>query len=354
MNFLKTKLLPMILIAFTAFVVSGCDSSAGNGTSNGTDPADPIVPSPNVEKILVFAGEGGLRAPMDNNIYLEAVAEFSDGTEPMDISKSATWTSDNADVTVTDGVAYSSVSGTATITAEYEGYTDTQKIQFTDATFSYLELQESYAGPEGTGKVITGSTQELEIVYVNYDPVSPGAYYPTLWAVYDDGSKVYANTERGALWQSSDQTVAQVNSAKGSFVFGRSLGSAVISASYKGETVSFNVDVTKTRDSDLLELAFADGELGWGCTEPHITTLPEIKVRRSHLVQACGNFIDHNTGLTQWIDVNANVLWKSSEPTVARVRQTINSKVQGLSVGDAIITIGFDGVTADLSVTVVD
>lgn len=349
MNFIKTKFLPSIIAIFTVFAMSGCDSSAGNKTDNG---GEPIVPSPNIKSIVILPDEGGLISPMGTNINLVVLALAKDDSAPQDITKTAKWESDNPEVTVTEGVVSSAVPGVATITASYAGYQGTRKVKFTDATFTHLEIQEGWVG-DGEGKVITNTTQEIEIVYVDYDPVSAGAYYPTLWAVYDDGFKDYVSDKRGAVWQSSDQAKAQVNTTKGSFVFGRANGTGIdITAKYKGAEVGFKVDVVGTRDSDLLELAFVDGETSWGCDNPKITTL-SIPEESSHQVQACGKFIDHNTNTEKWIDVNANVIWKSSAPGIARVRQTINSKVQGLSAGAAVITIGFDGLRGELQVQVV-
>ena len=255
--------------------------------------------------------------------------------------------------------------GQGTIFATY-GTVKSNPVNFTitkEKVFDHLEIQEGY-NASGSGKVITGKTVEIPIVDdVNYNPVSEGAYYPTAWVVYNDGSKDYVNTS--TAWWSADQVRAYVNSVKGSFVFGRGVGNGIeIRATYRGKEVpggeasaSFYVNVYEPVNRTLEAVDIKNTkDNGWGCSEfnPDSNTKLSLKVGDDgKYLQACGKFFDEKTGKYVWEDINDNVAWTSSNPGVARV-QNVTGEVQAKSVGNATITVQLSGKTGDIEVEVVD
>ena len=230
-------------------------------------------------------------------------------------------------------------------------------ITFTDPKFDHLEIQEGYRA-DGNGKVITGTNVGIQIVDdVNYDPVSEGAYYPTAWAVYDDGTKVYVNTE--TFWWSEDQIRAYVNSIRGSFVFGRGIGNDIaIKTTWRdGEAQEeFTVNVTTPINKNLLQLGIKNTSSihGWGCDQNDSVynkdSTFKVGDNNKHLM-ACGKFHYDANGTEVWEDVNNNVAWFSSDRNVAFVR-TINGKLHLVAEGNAIISIQLAGEQADMNVTV--
>ena len=211
-----------------------------------------------------------------------------------------------------------------------------------DPNLSHLEIQEGNdTGCNGT--IISDTTQTLVLVEeINYDPVSPGAYHPTVCAVWKDGSKTYVNDE--AAWRSSQPWPAFVFSPKGSYVFGRDLTQgdpAIITAFYDKMTVSFQVNVELGADDPVLESI----ELRAG----PVTTVTELDITEgeSQKVTAWGKFKGSRTKT----NINEHVYYESADPRIAK--SLLNSGlIRGLSEGSTTITVGWQGKTTELNVSV--
>jgi len=278
-----------------------------------------------------------------------------------DISHDVVWQSDNPKVVVSFNEQTGTMAATATgaetaqITATFKNVTEAVNLEFVEAKPSHLEIQESYQS-DGNGKVITGARIGIPIVDdVNYDPVSLGAYYPTSWVVYDNGMKVYVNTE--TFWWSADQIRAYVNTIRGSFVFGRGVGSNIeISSTWRdGEMrASFNVDVSTAPGRELVEIGIKNtADNGWGCGNFDPTQNKQIDTNvgdRGKYLMACGKF-HYDDGTDKWEDINNNVLWTSSDRNIAFVR-TINGKLISASKGSAEISANLAGKEGKILVVV--
>jgi hypothetical protein len=257
-------------------------------------------------------------------------------------------------------VATANESISATIEVLHDSGTKASKaVTFEAKVPDRIEIQEGYCS-DGNCAVITGKTIEIPIVdNVNYDPVSEGAYYPTAWLVYSDGSKAYINTQEGIRWWSADQVRAYVNTIKGSFVFGRGAGNGIeISVSYRGEhRVSFFVNVKEDQTTKTLkEIGIVNTkDLGWGCSQDDAHYGHKLEVEQGDsgkYLQACGKF-QYSTGVFKWEDINNNVAWFSSDLDVARVR-TNTGELHAFSTGNAVISAQLAEIKGAIDVTVTE
>jgi hypothetical protein len=210
--------------------------------------------------------------------------------------------------------------------------------------------------------VITNQHISIPIVdEVNYNPVSEGAYYPTAWAVYSDGSKRYVNRE--VSWWSADMVRAYVNSILGSFVFGRGVGENIeIRATYRSKEVpggkaeaSFYVDVTEPVNRTLLKIGIKNTkDNGWGCDNYDPKFNQELRLKKGDngkYLMACGLFYDEESGKDVWKDINNNVAWFSSNEDIARVRTTTGELITK-KAGEATISAQLAGKEGSITVIV--
>jgi hypothetical protein len=291
--------------------------------------------------------DGPHTSPLGTNINLEAIAILSND-KPLLVTSDAIWSSDNPEVIVSNGVVYSpKAEQSAVITAKFEGLSASYKVTFTEATPVGLEIQESYCA-DGNCPVVNDKTVDIYMVDdVNYNPVSPEAYYPTAWLVYSDGSKRYVNTE--AFWWSDNQDAAYVNFLKGSFIFGRDLAQGVkITARYAGFSANFFVNVKAKEDAPVLESI----ELRYGSGNG-----PDITDKTVNLAQGDKFWIEawghwDNGEVT---NINSKVFYNSSDISKVWIFDPINSYVHARrdATGDAVITATWQGKTASTTVHVI-
>ena len=316
---------------------------------------------------LTFAnGQTNVSVPIGTTGTLKATATLSDG-EKVNATPYVTFNVNPVGIVEpgTHGFVKAVKVGTASIVASYGNIkSNPVSVTVTGVQFDHLEIQEGYT-EGGNGKVITGQTIGLQIVdNVNYDPVSPGAYYPTAWAVYSDGSKRYVNTE--VSWWSADMTRVYVNSVQGSFVFGRGItdGPVEVRATYRGDEVpggstsaSFYVTVTSPINNSVIQLGIKNTKAnGWGCSDFGDYANSELVLNVGEdgkFLQACGLYLNESTGEEEWKDLNDNVAWFSSDPDVARV-QNLTGELQAKAEGHATVTIQFEQKEASILVNVVE
>ena len=293
-------------------------------------------------------------AALGITIKLTAIAGY-DNEDSIDVTEQATWSSSNPNINVLNGKVTASKVGDANITVTFDNNSSSvHSVRFTDATFTKLEIQDNYC-EGGNCPVITGKTVEIELVddvsYPNDEPdgLSPNAYYPTVWAVYSDGSKEYINDKVQTIWWSEDQNAAYVNYIKGSFIFGKDINPKVeIKATYRGKSAVFYVNVVAQTGKTLDEIVIKNG---WDETLPDITEATVTVGEETPLV-AYGWFTtaDGNRTLEY---INANVIWKSSDLQVAFINGASSSYVKGVSKGIADITALWQGKYAIVKMTVV-
>ena len=310
------------------------------------------------EKLSMLIGDEGK--------YLMACGKFrySDGTIKWeDINNNVAWFSSDSDVArvqTSTGELKALGGGNAVITAQLAEIKGAIDVEVVDKTPDHIEIQEGYC-EDGKCPVITGTTVRIPIVDdVEYDPVSLGAYYPTAWLVFTDGTKQYINTTSGIRWWSADQIRAYVNTLRGSFVFGRGIGNGIeISVSYRGEyKTSFFVDVYEdTSEKTLRKIGIKNvKDLGWGCTQNDADYGTKLTVKASLMprqyLQACGQF-EYANGTIKWEDINNNVAWLSSDRDIAYVRTT-TGKLKAIKSGNAVISAQLAEIKGQIDVDVVE
>ena len=309
-----------------------------------------------LESVQVF---GNNVSPLGRTIQLEAIATFDVGISA-DVTNDAVWTSTDPAVTVINGEVNSSTKGASDITATFEDANTppvsitsaVHVVDFIDAEIDHLEILKN-GSSACTGEAINGIKQTLELVdKVSYptdpDGLSPNAFYPLVCAVYTDGIKVYVNQD--AIWWSDDQQVAQVNSLKGSFVFGTDIGTDVtISAKYAGLEASFPVDVV-AKSGKTLDSIFITNSWNGGVNP--ITALT-IEVEDETPLVAYGNYTysDGSTGVEY---INANVSWQSADLSTVWIWDVMNSYIRGIQVSGSpvAVTATWQGKSASVNVTV--
>jgi hypothetical protein len=248
--------------------------------------------------------------------------------------------------------------GDAVITAQLAEIKGSFDVTVADKRPDHIEIQGYYPADSSITKVINGKTVDIPIVDdVNYDPVSPGAYYPKAYLVFTDGSRQYINSTSGIRWWSSDQMKAFVDTTRGSFVFGRGVGNGrEISVSYRGEhRTSFFVNVYEdTTQKTLKKIGIKNTkDLGWGCSQDdsdYGTGLIVKKGDDGKYLMACGQF-EYTNGTIKWEDINDNVIWASSNSDVARMRTTTGELI-AKEVGSTEISAQLAGIVGKIKVTV--
>jgi hypothetical protein len=136
-------------------------------------------------------------------------------------------------------------------------------------------------------------------------------------------------------WSSSDESVATISNAAGSKGFAQSVGGGTteITATYAGTSASTTLNVT------IATLVSID-----------VTPVdPFVPAGYSLRIQAVGNYDDGSSR-----DLNAEVLWSSSNTSVATISNSLGSEgiVTGRAVGGATLSATFPGVSGTTFLTV--
>ena len=355
MILLRVKTVTLVFLSFITIVLTACGTdgnsalgATGEGNIDNIAPVSiPIVDPDSISRGKPFKLDGSQSYDEDGKIVsYKWVRDF--GKFPFFIADTSV-----VDVDTKKSLLYPPGTHTfglwVTDNEDSADYYTTDLTVFSvldpDPNLDYLEIQEGN-DTSCSGKIISNTTQTITLVEnVRYDPLSPNAYHPTLCAVWKDGSKTYVNDK--AAWSSSQPWPAFVFSPKGSYVFGRDLtlsDPAIITAFYEKTTVSFKVNVELGADDDVLESI----ELRTQCTQVGeiVTELEMIEGGKEQLI-ACGKFI----GSPIMKNINSNVYYESDNPEIAR-SFVINGIIRGISAGSTTITVGWQGKTTTVDVTV--
>jgi trimeric autotransporter adhesin len=242
-----------------------------------------------------------------------ATGIFSDGTR-QDLTAQVAWTSAPQDVATisADGVASPVAPGTATISAGRDGVVVSTTLVVTNATLDALVVDPPLAS------------------------IAAGTAYPfTATGVYSDGST--ADLTALATWSSSDDSVATISNAAGSYgvADGVAPGSAVVTATFEDRSEAAELTVT---GAYLVAIAVTPS----GASAPAGGTEP---------LTATGTFSD---GSTQ--DLTAGAGWTSSDPAIAAVSNAPGQEgvVTAVVPGTVTITAAHQGVSGTTSFTVTD
>ncbi|ARN74378.1 Ig-like domain-containing protein [Oceanicoccus sagamiensis] len=249
--------------------------------------------------------------PLGTKTQLEAVAYFTDGTS-IGITSSASWSSSNPDIlSVTSsassrGEVLARGLGTAAISVNYQGFSDSANGTVTDAVLNSISLS----------PLNTSTAKGVDVQYT-----AIGLYS-------DDTSEPLTNL---ADWQSSDTSVATVaSSGKASTL---KVGSTTITASYSGVSAQTSLNVTAAVVESLQVTPAA-------LTEPAGT---------SGQLTATAYYSDSSSE-----NVTQQAAWASSNTEVVSVITTGDNAgfTQLLTPGNATITASFNGVTDVVEIVV--
>ncbi|MGF9906187.1 Ig-like domain-containing protein [Brevibacillus porteri] len=369
-----------------ATVVNGAIKglNSGTGTVTAKFGSQTTTISVNVEiahRLEPSKNQVSLLLNGEETIKLKAI--FPDGSVTEDVSDKAEWSSDNTAVAdALKGTIKAYGAGTATITAKYGTKTatikvdvdTTQKLELNKQNIFMnvgkeedIELKATYANGGGStvvndkaewssdreevayysnGKIHAVKSGEAVItakygnksVQVRVDVEVPRSLYinPAFLTMKSGDKKdviVNASFANGTSedvtskveWSSDN---ADVVFASGKTVSAYKAGTANVTAKYGGKTATLVVDV------DVPQNLSAD------------TTTVAIPVGGAKQVKVTASYPD---GSTPAEDVTQKVVWSSSAPNVASVRQGL---ITGVSTGAATVTATYGTRTVNISVSV--
>ncbi|WP_405158338.1 Ig domain-containing protein [Paenibacillus sp. FSL H8-0283] len=249
-----------------------------------------------LSKIVVSKNEMSLEVGDSGSVTVTGV--YSDNTSA-NVTISTTWSSEDTSIaTVYNGAITAKKEGKATITAAYQGQSQTVQVKVTKKVKALSKNVQSL-------DLRTGDTKEI-----------------ILTATYSDNE---TNNEAAstAEWSTSDEKVATVVNGK---VTGQSAGTAVITAKVGSQsvTVDVNVEVVKRVDVDKQQV--------------------NLLLNKSESVKVTATYPDGTTK-----DVTDLAEWTSSNEKVADV---LKGEITGYSAGSAKITAkyGTKSVSVDVDV----
>jgi uncharacterized protein YjdB len=224
-------------------------------------------------------------------------ATYADGSQPQDVTSKATWSSDNATAAyASKGIITAYKVGTAKITASYGG----KSVVVTVSVDEPLKL--------------TTSSKEM---YLEVDEDDQADAI----AVYGEDHEVAITDD--ATWSSSDEAIVKV---KNGLVTGVSSGSATITATYGGQTVTIEVNISIAKRIEASKKQVALLQKG---TENIILT---------------ATYADGSTK-----DVTKLASWTSSNEDIA---DALKGVITGYSSGTATITASYGTKTTTITVDV--
>ncbi len=244
-------------------------------------------------------------------ITYAATGQFSDSSTQV-ISSNVTWaSSDNTVATISNGagsrgIAAAVGTGSASITATFEGVTGTAQLNVSGANL--------------TGIAINPPTAVLA-------PASALQYSVT--ASYDDGTSQIVSTI--ATWSTSDKNLATITPF--GQVTGQSAGLATITASYGGFSITSDVLVESAALTSIT-------------VNPSNLTIPQQIMAG---LTAIGSFAD---GSSQ--DLTTAVTWTSSTASVATVSNAAGTRgfATGVAPGTSTLSAVFAGEVGSTTLTV--
>ena len=234
---------------------------------------------------------------------------FTNGsqTNGEDYSSNFTWTSSNTSVATVGsyGVITGVGTGTATITAKYGGTTLTGTVTVTP-NYTYELVLNKTSIDMGKGR--------KETLVATYKTYADG--------VLESSNDVTSS----ATWSSSSSSVAGVS---GGTITGNGIGSATITATYKGKSATCSVKVT---GSPTLSL-------GW----------TSVNLKRGD-VRTNAAIYNPNNG-TASTNVTSSAVWTTSNSGVATV---VGGQITAQGKGTCTITATYNGVSAGCTVNVTE
>jgi trimeric autotransporter adhesin len=300
----------MVLLAGVLSVIAGCHGSGSSTDSNDGGTRTNSNSTVTLESIEVAAVSA--QAAVGTSAQLTATAVYSDGTHG-DVTAQASWSSSNPAIVATTGTAgtVSSLStGTATISAAFQGLSGSMQFAATPATLVSLAVTPSMP------TIAAGLAVQM-----------------TATGVFSDNTT--QNLTSQVTWNATESAVATVSNAAGSvgLLSTVSVGYSAISANRGSVSASTGLTVTSATLTSI-QISPAAVVLAPGSTQ---------------VLTATGRFSD---GSKQ--DISRSVTWSSSNPTVASVSTTANAKTlaTGMAAGTATLTAAMGSVSGSANVLV--
>ncbi len=290
---------PSIAMILSLLGLAGCDDS-------GSGYARP-VPTPTVQSIQIDPPNGTVAA--GTSIQLSATALYSDSAHS-DVTSQVAWSSSNsaiATVAAGTGMVRAMNTGSATITAQFQGKSASTTVTVSAATLASIAI--TPAEP----RIAAGTTTQL-----------------TATAVFSDNT--HQDVTQQAAWSTSSSTVATVSSDSGA-VQSVAEGSATITASFQGQSAAATLTVTP---ATLVSISVtpATSSAPLGTTQQYTAT---------------GIYSDNSTQ-----NLTNSVTWTSSQTSTATIGNAGGSHGLATStgVGTTSIIAASDSITGSATHTV--
>ena len=237
------------------------------------------------------------------NTSLIASGFYTDDST-QDLTQQVSWQSDDSNIleVSSSGVVTARSVGSATITASFEGQSNSSSITVTTATLESITVSPNSSSlPNGT----------------NINLQATG--------FYSDSTSQDLTAQ--VSWQSNDSAIAETSSL--GLVTARSIGSATITANFNGKSSSSSITIT-------------DATIDSITVSPNTSSLPN---GTNINLQATGFYSDSSSK-----DLTTQVSWQSSNNTIAEISNL--GLLTARSVGTAVITTNFEGQSNSASITV--
>ena len=322
MKFFKIRFLSMMVIGVMAFVMSGCGSSGGGGTN----PTPTPTPTPPIEIVTLTAVHV---TPSDTYVVVgeseqyTATAIYSDGTAK-DVTSKAEWVTSDKEIAAinVDGTASGISEGNVTIAAIYSE----DNIEKTGTAYLSVEAAPPTLKSltiKGNNIVAIGLSEQLNAI-----------------ATLSDDREFIVNDK--VNWTSSDTAIAIVN-AQG-VVTGVSVGDVTITATAKNNSAIVATHSMSVSEATLTKIQI---EKSYNPDTPQPITTLDVPITTEVYITAWGIYSD---GSRHYI--NTDTFWWSSNQQIASINYLKSSYVYGRDVGTVTITAAYQGLKAELEVTV--
>ena len=270
----------------------------------------------------------------------------------LDVTKYAQWNSSKPNIASIDskGIVTGHKPGSTVITCTYYNGYIAYKMKFQNKKIVRIELHQGdqLVNNNPSGPILNDTTQIISpVTSVNYPSaingqgISKNGFYPTAWAVYDDGSK--ENITKYASWWSNNQKAVYLNYLKGPYLFGHALAQNVlITASYAGLSASFKVNVEDGQAHTLssMRIFLSDG-----------SEIDKNITRDIHTYARLYVIGYYNDG--QKKNISSNIHYSTNAPEYATVFNELNPNVLyfGWLIGPTTITATWQGIQKTFTAT---
>ncbi len=301
-------------------------------------------------KIAIY-GDGSISASIKTPKQLICLLTMDDN-QVVDVTKYAQWSSSNTDIAGIDknGLVTGKKAGSTVIKCNINGVFSTHNMKFQSSKLVSIELHKGNQLIKNmpAGAILNNTTQIIyPVKSINYPSdingrgISSNGFYPTAWAVFDDGTK--ENITKYTSWSSSDEQDVYLNYLKGPYLFARKLAQNVlITASFAGHSSSFKVDVEDAPPQKLssVQIFWPDGtQIKKGIIVNHLTSV------RLHAIGYYPNGGQKN--------ITPYIRYSIKDPSAAILLNDLNPNVLSLSKANrsTTVTATWQGVKKTFTVT---